>query len=74
MITAKVRCSTKNESGEGDDRYADVSFTPDYADGRNKEWAVATPGLSLHMRLNGRAADLFEQGKAYELQFVESED
>lgn len=74
MITAKVRCSTKNVVGEGENRYADVSFTPDYADGRNKEWAWATPGLSLAMRLNDKATDLFEHGKAYTLQFVETED
>jgi hypothetical protein len=43
----------------------------DHADGRNKEWAAATPSLSLQMTLNGKAADLFEQGKRYELRFVE---
>jgi hypothetical protein len=74
VITAKVRCSSKNETGEGDNRMAQVSFAPDYADGRNKEWALATPSLNLSMTLNGQAADLFEQGKAYKLQFVETED
>jgi hypothetical protein len=70
MITAKVKCDRKTESGEGDNRQAAVSFQPDYADGRNKEWALATPHLSLSMTLNGKAADLFEQGRAYTLQFV----
>jgi hypothetical protein len=73
MITAKVKCATKNESGEGDDRRAAVTFYADYADGRNKEWAIATPTLSLQMTLNGKAADLFEQGRAYTLQFVAEE-
>jgi hypothetical protein len=73
MVTAKVKCTSKAESGEGDSRQAVVGFQPDYADGRNKEWAMATPHLSLSMTLNGQAADLFEQGKAYTLQFVESE-
>lgn len=74
MITAKVRCSSKNEQGEGDNRQAQVSFTPDYQDGRNKEWSLATPHLNLQMTLNGHAADLFEQGHAYTLQFVENHD
>jgi hypothetical protein len=71
VITAKVRCDRKTESGEGGNRQALVSFQPDYADGRNKEWALATPHLSLQMTLNGQAADLFEEGKRYTLQFVE---
>ena len=71
MITAKVVCHRKDEYGEGDARSASVQFQPDYADGRNKEWASATPSLSLAMTLNGRAADLFKQGAAYTLQFVE---
>ena len=74
MITAKVKCAAKTESGDGDNRCADVSFLPDYAEGRNKEWATATPTLSLTMRLNGKAADLFEQGASYTLQFVEADD
>jgi hypothetical protein len=73
MITAKVRCNTKTESGDGDARQANVTFYPDYADGRNAEWAAATPSLNLTMTLNGRAADLFEQGAAYTLQFVEND-
>ena len=71
MITAKVKCATKVETGEGDNRQAVVSFAPDYADGRNKEWSLATPHLNLQMTLKGSAADLFEPGKAYTLQFVE---
>lgn len=73
VITAKVRCDNKTESGEGDARQAVVTFGADYADERNKEWAKATPTLSLSMTLNGKAADLFEQGSAYTLQFVEED-
>lgn len=74
MVTAKIVCQNKQESGEGDDRQVNVSFLPDYNDGRNKEWARYTPGLSLTMGLKGAVADRFEVGKAYTLQFVESED
>lgn len=70
MITAKIVCQTKVESGEGDERQVNVTFVPDYADDRNKEWARYTPGLSLIMGLRGAVADKFEVGQAFELQFV----
>lgn len=73
MVTAKIKCTSKAESGEGDNRMAVVGFQPDYADGRNKEWSLATPHLSLSMTLKGDVADRFEQGKAYTLQFVEED-
>ncbi len=71
MVTAKIQCSGKTASGEGDGRQVVVTFVPDYADGRNKEWSLYTPALSLSMTLKGAVADRFEQGKAYTLQFVE---
>lgn len=71
MITAKVSCQTKSESGEGDARQVQVTFIPDYADGRNKEWSLYTPSLSLSMTLKGEVADRFEQGRAYTLTFEE---
>lgn len=67
MITAKIVCNSK--SHVADDQYR-VSFTADYADGRNKEWSKYTPDLSLNMLLNDEAANLFEAGAAYTLQFV----
>jgi hypothetical protein len=73
MITAKIICQSKNETGEGDTRQTAVSFLPDYADGRNKQWSLYTPSLSLSMTLKGDVADRFEQGKAYTLQFVEED-
>lgn len=74
MITAKVLCQHKTESGEGDDRQVSVSFLPDYNDGRNREWSRYTPSLSLSMSLIGPVGDRFEQGKAYVLTFEESDD
>lgn len=70
MITAKILCQTKVATGEGDSRQVQVSFLPDYADGRNKEWSLYTPNLSLSLGLKGPVADRFEIGKAYTLQFV----
>lgn len=49
-------------------------FSPDYAEGRNAEWALATPSLSLTMTVNGDAAQHFAAGTAYTLQFVETAD
>lgn len=74
MITAKVTCQSKTENGEGDKRQAVVNFIADYADGRNKEWSLYTPALSVTMTLKGDVADRFEAGKAYTVQFVESDD
>jgi hypothetical protein len=74
MITAKVICQSKQESGEGEDRTVTVTFGADYADERNKEWARWTPVLSLTMGLRGSVADKFETSKAYTLRFVESDD
>lgn len=69
MITAKVKVTLKTQ--EQPDGPAQVAFGPDYADGRNQEWALATPSLDLRMTVNGKAADRFEVGKAYTLEFHE---
>jgi hypothetical protein len=68
-VTAKIKCQSKSETGEGDTRQVTVSFGADYADDRNKEWALYTPGLSLTMGLRGTVADHFEVGTAYTLTF-----
>lgn len=70
-ITAKVTCTSKQETGAGDNRCARVTFGPDYQDGRNKEWSLATPYLSLEMTLRGDVADRFEPGTHYTLTFTE---
>lgn len=74
MVTAKIKCTGKQVSGEGDNRQVTVTFAPDYADGRNKEWALYTPSLSLTMGLKGAVADQFELEGAYTLTFTPSED
>jgi hypothetical protein len=72
-ITAKVQCQTKQESGKGDKRQVVVTFVPDYADGRNKEWSLYTPALSLSMTLRGEVADRFEPSSRYTLTFTPDE-
>lgn len=77
QITAKIRCNSKFEGGEGDNRNALVVFGPNYLDTEgqqiNREWSMATPHLNLNMTLNGRAADLFEPGQNYTLTFEEDQ-
>lgn len=73
MITAKIKVVSKSASGEGDDRQVAVSFQPDYADGRNKEWSRYTPAMNLSITLKGAVADQFEVGDAFTLQFVKDE-
>lgn len=73
-ITAKVKCTAKVESGEGDGRQAVVTFAADYQDGRNKEWSLYTPCLHLEMTLRGDVADQFEQDGRYTLTFTPDED
>lgn len=71
MITAKVTVQSKHESGVGEHRQVAVALVPDYNDGRNKEWSLYTPALSVSMTLKGAVADQFPIGAAFTLQFVE---
>lgn len=73
-VTAKVRVNTKSASGEGANAQAYLSIGPDYNDGRNAEWAAATPALSLSMTVNGGVGDFFEQGAKYTLTFTRDEE
>lgn len=74
-VTAKVVVSSKQTANEGT-AYESVllGFMPDYADGRNKEWSVATPALSLTMTVKPEVAEHFSQGAAYTLTFSPNED
>lgn len=67
-ISAKVFVSgiTKLANGE-----TSVHFNADYADGRNKEWAKYTPGLSLGMTVLDEIVERegFVYGKRYTLLF-----
>jgi hypothetical protein len=74
MITAKVVVQSRTESGVGDQRQVAVNLTADYNDGRNREWSLYTPSLSLSMTLKGDVADQFPTGKAFTLQFVPEDD
>jgi hypothetical protein len=70
-VTAKVVC-TKKDTGWQDS--AALTFSPDYADGRNAEWAQATPALSLQMTVKADVAEHFQIGDAYTLTFESNAD
>ena len=70
MITAKVFVASKVVQGADTPHEAvQVTFGADYADGRNKEWAKATPYLNLVMVVTPDVAERFEQGHRYTLTF-----
>ena len=69
-VTAKVKVDHMQVPGGAGPGSTTVHFTPDYADGRNKEWALATPALSLIMTVRDEVAEAhFAQGDAYTLTF-----
>lgn len=74
-ISAKVALQAKQVHQEGTPyESVQLTFVPDYADGRNKEWSVATPALSLSMSVKPEVAGHFHQGRAYTLTFAPNED
>lgn len=70
MVTAKVTLASKNVMAD----LTSLTFVPDYADGRNKEWAQYTPNLNLTMGVKNSVGELFEFGEHYTLTFEKSED
>ncbi|WP_086668042.1 hypothetical protein [Lentzea kentuckyensis] len=66
-VTAKVKCTNKTPSFRDQQT---LWFAPNYDDDRNKEWAEATPTLSLQMVVKGSVAEHFKPGNAYTLTFT----
>jgi len=69
-VTAKITVSGKTPQGT----QTLLTFMPDYQDGRNKEWAEATPSLSLSMNVLNSVAERFDVGQAWTLTFTPSEE
>jgi len=69
-VTAKVKV-TGHSAANGQTQ---LRIEPDYADDRNKAWAVATPALQLSMTVKDEVAAFFEPGAAYTLTFERAED
>lgn len=70
-VTAKIKV-TNMSSPVGDQQT--ITFSPDYEDERNKEWAKFTPALSLSMTVKEEVAKNFHLGQAYTLTFSPEEE
>lgn len=68
--TAKLFLTTKTLVP---DDQVHLEFGPDYADGRNKEWAKYTPGLTLRLTVLAEVAERFTEGKSYVMTLTEEE-
>jgi hypothetical protein len=69
--TAKVTVARKEDAG---DDQTQLTFSADYADGRNKEWAKYTPYLQVVMVVKNSVAEHFEVGGRFILTFEPEED
>ena len=68
ITTAKVIVTSNRPTPDGEQHT--VSLGADYNDGRNKEWAKYTPGLSIQITVLPEVAERFPVGQAFELRFV----
>lgn len=76
VVTARFRVSRVSTWGPKDGEWtnAEVEMTPDYADGRNKEWAEATPAGVCRLTMKRSVAELFPEGRQLEIRFVDPVD
>lgn len=66
MVTAKFKVSRKADMNWAHE----VELVPDYAEGRNKEWAAATPAGMIRLTIkNELAAEQFVEGQGYTVTF-----
>lgn len=68
ITTAKVTVTSNRPTPDGEQHT--IGLGPDYADGRNKEWAKYTPALSITITVLPEVAERFPVGQAFELRFV----
>ena len=72
MVTAKFKVSRCSPMGDPDNPWAhEVEMTPDYSEGKNKEWAEATPAGVVRLTVkNDLATAQLPVGKAVEIHFI----
>lgn len=69
-MTAKFKVNRLSSMGWG----TEVELTPDYAQGRNADWATATPaGMCRLTVTNEKAIEEFIEGAAYTVTFEREE-
>lgn len=65
-VTAKFKVSRKTDMNWAHE----VELTPDYAGGKNAEWAEATPAGMIRLTIkNELAAEQFTEGASYTVTF-----
>lgn len=76
MVTARFKVSRHTPWGDKDKpSTVEVEMTPDYAEGRNKEWSVATPAGVCRLTITNLAAiEQLPEGQALEVRFIPVED
>ncbi len=65
-VTAKFKVARKSDMNWAHE----IELVPDYAQGRNSEWAEATPAGMIRLTIkNALAAEQFHEGAAYTVTF-----
>lgn len=73
-VTAKFKVSRVTDYQWGNPA-AEVEFVPDYAQGRNAEWAAATPSGVIRMTVtNEGALQYFTLGRSFTVIFDPDDD
>lgn len=74
-VTARFKVTRITKFGDAEDAPAEVEMTPDYAQGRNAEWAAATPSGVCRLTIsNPPALAQFEQGQPVAITFEPGEE
>ena len=75
MVTAKMKVTRCDPQGDPEKPWAhEILMTPDYGDGKNKEWAAATPNASFRMTVtNETAVEQLPLGASLTIQIVPDE-
>lgn len=70
-VSAKFKVARRTDM----DWATEVELTPDYAEGRNKEWAEATPAEMIRLTIkNALAAEHFTPNQAVDVLFTFPEE
>lgn len=75
-VTAKFKVYSVSTIDYGTGKETQVDMSPDYAEGRNAEWAAATPTGNIRLTISPTktsATNLFKPGTALTVTF-EAED
>jgi len=67
-VTAKFKVTRITPWGYGSET-SEVELTPDYAEGKNKDWADKTPSGVIRMTVRGEVVERFPLGQSFEIIF-----